>query len=127
MKINLIDGVYNVYHFVSEHNHPLATKQQTHQLRSKRKIDEARIEVAKSVGISTKAAIDLLAKEASGIENLGFTHVDVKNRLYTKRTLKVHQGDTGGVLEYMEKKASEDAKFFYSIQVDEDDLITNIF
>jgi hypothetical protein len=65
MKINLIDGVYNVHHFVSEHNHPLATKQQTHQLRSQRKIDEAqisRIEVAKSIGISTKATIDLLAK-----------------------------------------------------------------
>jgi zinc finger SWIM domain-containing protein 3 len=83
--------------------------------------------VVKSVGISTKAAIDLLAKEAGGMENLGFTRVDVKNRLYTKRTLKVHQGDTGGVLEYMEKKTLEDAKFFYSIQVDEDDLITNIF
>jgi zinc finger SWIM domain-containing protein 3 len=130
MKINLINGVYNVYHFVAEHNHPLATKQQIHQLRSQRKIDEAqisRIEVAKSIGISTKAAIDLLAKEAGGMENLGFTRVDVKNRLYTKRTLKVHQGDTGGVLEYMEKKTSEDAKFFYSIQVDEDYLITNIF
>jgi zinc finger SWIM domain-containing protein 3 len=107
MKINLIDGVYNVHHFVSEHNHPLATKQQTHQLRSQRKIDEAqisRIEVAKSIGISTKATIDLLAKEAGGMENLGFTHVDVKNRLYTKTTIKVHHGDTGGVLEYMEKK-----------------------
>jgi zinc finger SWIM domain-containing protein 3 len=73
-------------------------------------------------------AIDLLAKEAGGMENLGFTRLDVKNRLYTKRSLKVHKGDTGGgVLEYMEKKTSEDAKFFYSIQVDEDDLITNIF
>jgi len=30
-------------------------------------------------------------------------------------------------LEYLEKKTSEDGKFFYSIQVDEDDLITNIF
>ena len=27
----------------------------------------------------------------------------------------------------MEKKVSEDVNFFYSIQVDEDDLITNIF
>jgi zinc finger SWIM domain-containing protein 3 len=109
---------------------PLATKHQTHQLRSERKIDEAhisRIEVAKSVGISTKAVIDLLAKEAGGMENIEFTRVDVKNGLYTKIILKVHQGDTGGILEYMEKKTSEDAKFFYSIQVDEDDLITNIF
>lgn len=31
------------------------------------------------------------------------------------------------MLEYMEKKASEDAKFFYSIQVDDDDLVTNNF
>ena len=31
------------------------------------------------------------------------------------------------MLEYMEKKVKEDANFFYSIQVDEDDLITNIF
>jgi hypothetical protein len=38
-------------------------------------------DVAKSIGISTKAAIDLLAKEASGKDNLGFTHVDVKDRL----------------------------------------------
>jgi hypothetical protein len=26
------------------------------------------------------------------MENLGFTRVDVKNRLYTKRSLKVHKG-----------------------------------
>jgi zinc finger SWIM domain-containing protein 3 len=130
MKINLIDGSYFVYEFESEHNHILATPEQRHQLRSQRKVDEAkisRIEVAKSVGISTKAAVDLLAKEAGGIENLGFTRVDVKNRLYTKRSLMVHKGDTSGVLEYIERRSSEDAKFFYSIQVDEDDLITNIF
>jgi zinc finger SWIM domain-containing protein 3 len=41
--------------------------------------------------------------------------------------LKINQGDTEGVLEYLEKKTSEEKKFFYSIQVDEDDLITNIF
>jgi zinc finger SWIM domain-containing protein 3 len=123
-------SVYIVYHFVSQHRYPLATDQQSHQLRSQRKICEthiSRIEVAKSVGISTKEAIDLLAKEAGGMENLGFTRLHWKNRLYTKRSLKVHQGNTGGVLEYMEKKRSKDAKFFYSIQVDEDDFITNVF
>lgn len=87
----------------------------------------ASAENAKSVGISNKATIDLMAKEAGGYENLGFTREDMKNRLYSKRSLKVNEGDTGGVLEYMEKKSSEDVNFFYSIQVDEDDLITNIF
>lgn len=84
MEIKLIDGFYFFYEFVSRHNHNLAIRKQKHQLRSQRRIDGAqisKIEVAKSIGISTKAAIDLLAKEASRMENLGFTHVDVKDRL----------------------------------------------
>ncbi|XP_073358329.1 protein FAR1-RELATED SEQUENCE 5-like [Aegilops tauschii subsp. strangulata] len=95
-----------------------------------RKVTEAHIanvEVAKSVGISNKATFDLMAKEACGSENLGFIREDLRNRLYSKRTIKAKNGDTGGVLEYMEKKVSEDVNFFYSIQVDEDELITNIF
>jgi hypothetical protein len=36
----------------------------------------SRIELAKSVGISTEAAIDLLAKESGGMENLGFTRCE---------------------------------------------------
>jgi zinc finger SWIM domain-containing protein 3 len=113
MKISLIDGLYSVYHFVPEHSHNLATKSQAHQLRSQRKINEAQVasvEVAKSVGISTKEAIDLMAKQACGFENLGFTSVDMKNKLYSKRSLQTKQGDAGGVLEYMEKKASEDGR-----------------
>ena len=37
------------------------------------------------------------------------------------------QGDTGGVLEYLRRMQLEDPNFYYAIQVDEDDLITNIF
>ncbi|XP_027124261.1 protein FAR-RED IMPAIRED RESPONSE 1-like [Coffea arabica] len=37
------------------------------------------------------------------------------------------QGDTGGVLEYLQGMQLEDPNFFYAIQVDEDDLITSIF
>lgn len=130
MKISLKNGLYYVYEIEATHNHNLATGDMAQYLRSHRKVTEAQIanaEVAKSVGISNKATVDLMAKEACGLGNLGFTCVDMKNRLYSKRTLKVKQGDTGGVLEYMEKKVSEDVNFFYSIQIDEDDLITNIF
>ncbi|KAF2951095.1 hypothetical protein DAI22_01g237150 [Oryza sativa Japonica Group] len=131
MKISLRDdGLYCIYEFLHEHNHILATGSQALYLRSQRKITEAQMasaENAKSVGISNKATIDLMAKEAGGYENLGFTREDMKNRLYSKRSLKVNEGDTEGVLEYMEKKSSEDVNFFYSILVDEDDLITNIF
>ncbi|KAG8369966.1 hypothetical protein BUALT_Bualt14G0068100 [Buddleja alternifolia] len=36
-------------------------------------------------------------------------------------------GDTGGVLEYLQKMQVEDPNFVYAIQVDADSLITNIF
>lgn len=91
MKINLTDGIYYVYEFEETHNHSLATGTMSQYLRTHRKVTEAQIanaEVAKSVGISNKATIDLMAKEACGSENLGFTRVDMKNRLYSKRTLK---------------------------------------
>ena len=130
MKISLRNGFYQVYEFEETHNHILATGTMAQYLRSHRKVTDAQIaaaEVAKSVGISNKATIDLMAKEACGLPNLGFAPEDMKNRLYSKRTLQAKKGDTGGVLEYMEKKVKEDANFFYSIQVDEDDLITNIF
>uniref|UniRef100_A0A8I6WR58 MULE transposase domain-containing protein n=1 Tax=Hordeum vulgare subsp. vulgare TaxID=112509 RepID=A0A8I6WR58_HORVV len=130
MKISLTNGIYYVYEFKEAHNHSLATGNMSQYLRSHRKVNEAQlanVEVAKSVGISNKATIDLMTKEACGHENLGFISTDMKNCLYSKRTLKAKVGDTGGVLEYMEKKVSEDVNFFYSIQVDEDDLITNIF
>jgi zinc finger SWIM domain-containing protein 3 len=39
----------------------------------------------------------------------------MKNKLYSKRSLKIILGDTGGVLEYLEKKTSEDGNFVYSI------------
>jgi zinc finger SWIM domain-containing protein 3 len=102
MKISLRDGIHYIYGFEPEHNHILATRDQAHYLRSQRKITEAQlasVEAAKAVGISNKATYDLMAKEAGGIENLGFTREDMKNKSYSKRSLQMNQGDTGGVLE----------------------------
>lgn len=39
----------------------------------------------------------------------------------------MHEGDAGGLLTYLQSKQLEDTNFFHAIQVDEDDLITNIF
>jgi zinc finger SWIM domain-containing protein 3 len=114
MKISLRDGIYCIYEFEPDHNHILTTGNQAHLLRSQREVTKAQlasVEAAKAVGISNKATYDLMAKEASGIQNLGFTREDMKNKLYSKRSLQIKQGDTGGVLEYLEKKTSEYGKF----------------
>jgi zinc finger SWIM domain-containing protein 3 len=46
------------------------------------------VKAAKGVGISNKATFDLMAKEASENENILFVREDMKNHLYSKRSLK---------------------------------------
>jgi zinc finger SWIM domain-containing protein 3 len=65
-----------------------------------------------------KTFFGLMAWEAGGIENLGFTREDTKNKLYSKMLLEINQG----VLKYLEKKTIEDRKSLYFIQDGEDDL-----
>ncbi|XP_042465581.1 protein FAR1-RELATED SEQUENCE 5-like [Zingiber officinale] len=68
-----------------------------------------------------------MVKQVGGRDNLGFIPQDYNNYLRSKRTRNIRVGDTGGVLEYLQKIQFDDPNFFYAIQVDEDDLITNIF
>ncbi|XP_048334496.1 protein FAR1-RELATED SEQUENCE 5-like [Ziziphus jujuba] len=87
----------------------------------------AEIDIADSSGIAPKASLELMAKRVGGYENLGFIRDDYKNYLKTKRTIQMKVGETGGVLEYLQSMQLEDPYFFYAIQVDQDDLISNIF
>ncbi|KAL3509229.1 hypothetical protein ACH5RR_028630 [Cinchona calisaya] len=83
--------------------------------------------MANSVGIPPKTSHALIAMQVGGRENVGFIPEDYRNYLQSKRTREMKMGDTGGVLKYLQNMQFEDPNFFYAIQVDEDDLITNIF
>ncbi|XP_019433945.1 PREDICTED: protein FAR1-RELATED SEQUENCE 5-like [Lupinus angustifolius] len=91
------------------------------------RIRRAEVDLAESCGITPKASCELMARRAGGRENLGFIPDDYSNYLRSKRTIQMRTGDTCGMLEYLQRMQLEDPNFFYSIQVDEDDLITNIF
>ncbi|GAA0183192.1 hypothetical protein LIER_30653 [Lithospermum erythrorhizon] len=67
------------------------------------------------------------AVEEEERENVGFIKDDYKNYLQSKRMIEMKMGDTGGVLEYLQRKQDEDPNFSYVIPVDIDDLVTNIF
>ena len=83
--------------------------------------------MAHHVNIVPKVSHELMALQVGGRENLGFIPEDYRNYLRSKRTIQMEVGDTGGVLEYLQKMQLEDPNFFYAIQVDQDALITNIF
>ena len=68
-----------------------------------------------------------MARKVSGLDNLGFIPEDYNNYLRTRRIDEMKSGVTGGLLEYIQIMQSKDLNFSYAIQLDFDDLITNIF
>lgn len=99
-------GKYCVSEFVADHNHQLASPLDIQMLRSQR----------------------LLAKvQPGGHQNTCLIPVDYKNYLRSKRMKDMKIGDAGALLEYLQKMKSVNPSFFYAIQVDEEDQLTNIF
>jgi zinc finger SWIM domain-containing protein 3 len=64
--------------------------------------------------------------QTRGRENLDFLDVDYKNCLQYKM-MALKKGDGRAMMEYFHKMQLEDSSYFYSIQLDDDELIMNIF
>ncbi|CAL5444048.1 unnamed protein product [Camellia sinensis] len=83
--------------------------------------------LAEKSGIRLNAAFELMGNEVGGRESLGFTKLDQKNYLRTKRQNSLAYGEAGSILQYFRDKSLENPSFFYSIQLDNEEQITNIF
>ncbi|CAL5396469.1 unnamed protein product [Camellia sinensis] len=68
-----------------------------------------------------------MGNEVGGRESLGFTKLDQKNYLRTKRQNSLAYGEAGSILQYFRDKSLENPSFFYSVQLDNEEQITNIF
>ncbi|KAM0855641.1 hypothetical protein ACQ4PT_049636 [Festuca glaucescens] len=129
IKINAI-GKYVVSSFEEVHNHELVTPSKAHLLRSQRRITEAQkaqIDILNDSGIRPKSGHEAMSRQAGGRQSLCFTRKDYKNYLRSKRMHSIQEGDTGAILQYLQDKQMENPSFFYAIQVDADEMMTNIF
>ncbi|XP_028072973.1 protein FAR-RED IMPAIRED RESPONSE 1-like [Camellia sinensis] len=97
---------------------------------SQRKVYDAEginIDIADESGISLKASHDLISAIAGGKEFVGFTREDQKTYLRAKRQRNLQYGETGSLLRYFQQQVAENPYFYYAIQLDVDEMITNIF
>ncbi|PKA50151.1 Protein FAR1-like sequence 5 [Apostasia shenzhenica] len=100
------NGRYCVSEFVSEHNHELAAPLDIQMFKSQK----------------------FLTKLQSGSScRTKLIPADYKNYLRSKHMKKMQLGDAGIMVEYLQKMKGENSSFFYAIQVDEDDQLTNCF
>ncbi|PKA56056.1 Protein FAR1-like sequence 5 [Apostasia shenzhenica] len=99
-------GRYRVTEFVSEHNHQFAAPVDILLLKSQR--------------LSCSA-------QHGNHRNADDIPSAYKNYIRAKRLRGMKAGDTGIILEYLQKMKSCNSSFYYAIQVDEDDKMTNVF
>jgi len=59
--------------------------------------------------------------------NVGYTEVDVRNYITTKRQRSMVYGDAGYLSQYFQRQLLENLSFFHAYQMDIDEQITNVF
>ncbi|KAM5576773.1 protein FAR1-RELATED SEQUENCE 5-like [Rosa sericea] len=124
------NGKFKIVSFETNHNHELIKTPMKHMLKINRSFSKAQKEHADDAemsGISAKATVELMSREVGGRENLGFMEKDYRNYIHRKRRVKMEKGDAGAILQYFQKMKEDNSSSFYSMQLDEDDMITNIF
>lgn len=68
-----------------------------------------------------------MSRQVSGKYVLGYTKQDQKNYLHNKRQRELKYGEAGSILRYFLKQKHENSSFYYAIQLDVEEQITNIF
>lgn len=127
MKIKLIpNGRYRITKFIEEHNHQPAPPSSKHLLRSQRVTSEYQS------GDADLTDEDL-AVPRSSVESIGTRHnilllpPDYRTCLHSKRMKSIQPGDAEALLKYLQSMQLQNTSFFYAVQLDEDDKLTNIF
>ncbi|XP_038706379.1 protein FAR1-RELATED SEQUENCE 5-like [Tripterygium wilfordii] len=130
VKLDKKSEKYKIKSFVDQHNHELEPSETCFMLRSNREIsrsDALAIELARDSGLTPKATHELMCMEAGGRINLGYIMEDQNTYLRSKRERDMILGDLGCILYYFDDQKKKDSTFYYSQQLDCDDLVTNIF
>ncbi|XP_059650753.1 protein FAR1-RELATED SEQUENCE 5-like [Cornus florida] len=121
---------FEVTEFVKSRNHPLMIDKCMHMLPSQRRISRVQaidLELASDSGISPRNSYELMERQASGKELVGYMKLDLLNHIRTRRHTKLKYEEAAWLMNYFKTLSCEDPSFFYAFQLDSDQMITNIF
>lgn len=107
------DGKYRITHFEENHNHELVPACRVRLLRSQKRPTAVKSGETDEVNCMR--------------ENFVYHPIDYRNKLPSKRTREMKQGEAESILEYFQSKQLKDPSFFYSVQLDAEDEMTNVF
>ncbi|CAL1401433.1 unnamed protein product [Linum trigynum] len=99
-------------------------------LRSNKSVSEDEVlmvEANADAGVSLTSSYKLLAMCSAGYENLSFSKNDLKNHLNKRRQKNIAHGEATFLLEYFHKQMETKHGFYYSVEVDCEEQVANIF
>ncbi|XP_020592329.1 protein FAR1-RELATED SEQUENCE 5-like isoform X2 [Phalaenopsis equestris] len=127
MKIKLMpSGWYRITKFIAEHNHQLAPPSSKHLLRSQRITSEFQSADA-DLSDDAVAALRSSGESTGTRQDIYLLPSDYKACLRSKRMKSMQSGDAEALLMYLQSMQLQNTAFFYAIQLDDDDKLTNIF
>ncbi|CAL9761774.1 unnamed protein product [Musa acuminata subsp. burmannicoides] len=116
-------GKYRVTEFVTFHNHQLEAPSSAEILTS----ETAENGADHVLNTVNESADDDAQKHISSPQCSTLLPPGYKNYLRSKRMKAIQMGDAGATLEYLQRMQEDSSSFYYAIQVDKDDNLTNVF
>ncbi|XP_061364631.1 protein FAR1-RELATED SEQUENCE 5-like [Gastrolobium bilobum] len=116
--------------FIPDHNHDLVKSCARAMLRSQRHVVEAHTHMIQNMdnaGIKPCGMYSYFVEVARGAQNAGFLKHDCDNFLQGKRNNTLEAGDAQSVINHFKSSQANDPSFFYTIQVDCENRMTNFF
>ncbi|XP_024042121.1 protein FAR1-RELATED SEQUENCE 5-like [Citrus clementina] len=124
------DGKWTIRSLNLEHNHVLLTPTKSKYFRCNRSLNtyaKKRLDVNDRAGIRLCKNYQSLVIEAGGHENVTFIERDCRNHVQKERRLRLGDGDAAALQNYFMKMQVEDNRFYFSMQVDDEGRLKNVF
>ncbi|XP_039120441.1 protein FAR1-RELATED SEQUENCE 5-like [Dioscorea cayenensis subsp. rotundata] len=123
------NGRYHVTLFHSLHNHEFVMSKMLHTLKSCRDAAKSLItaENEKDDWALQPEVIHEVVDGQDEIRKNPSCFLKYENSSHTKRKVNLKLGDAGAIMQYMQERQADDPSFYYAMQVDKEDQITNVF
>ncbi|KAK9755916.1 hypothetical protein RND81_01G059200 [Saponaria officinalis] len=116
------NGKWYVYKFVKEHNHELLPEQ-AHFFRSHRNFDPLKNDVR----VRRRKILASLSPQFSTYQNVGCSDNFIRSQHEKGQTLTLESGDAKKLLDLFMQMQEDDPKFFYAIDLNEEQRLRNVF
>ncbi|XP_061999955.1 protein FAR1-RELATED SEQUENCE 5-like [Rosa rugosa] len=124
IRFTVDNGKWKIAQFNPVHNHEFAKPEERQFLRSSRHIPTVRAAIIGSkvdVSVRPTKSQSHLEKEMGSTDNAGH------NCLHRMKEGMIEGADGQSLLDYLKHQQMEDSNFFYSVQVDQYNRVTNFF